>query len=130
MNGAAPPAPPPPAFNQQQQQQQQSSNFVETTGDSGRDALLASIRGAGGVHALRKVDKSQLEKPSPLLQKNGGDIGGSSAPAQYPAGAGSAPQPGAQAGAPASLADALAAALNQRKNKVGRGEDDSDKDDW
>ncbi|KAG0675990.1 hypothetical protein C6P41_001975 [Kluyveromyces marxianus] len=128
MNGAAPPAPPPPAFNQQQQQQQQSSNFVETTGDSGRDALLASIRGAGGVHALRKVDKSQLEKPSPLLQKNGGDIGGSSAPAQYPAGA--APQPGAQAGAPASLADALAAALNQRKNKVGRGEDDSDKDDW
>lgn len=85
--------------------------------DASRGALLASIQGAGGIGALKKTDKSQLEKPSALLQEvQGGSSSGSSAPAAAP-------------GQPASLADALASALNQRKGKVA-GSDDEDDDDW
>lgn len=83
-------------------------SFAETTGDAGRDALLASIRGAGGIGALRKVDKSQLDKPSVLLQEARGES------ASPPAAAGNG---GTAGGPPASLADALAAALNKRKLK-------------
>lgn len=94
----------------------------EATGDSGRDALLASIRGAGGIGALRKVDKSQLDKPSVLLQEAHGQ------PAQPTS---SAPASGGGGGAPGgSLADALAAALNKRKNKVAADGDYDNGDDW
>lgn len=96
---------------------------MESTGDSGRDALLASIRGAGGIGALRKTDKSQLEKPSVLLQEARGEPPATTS--------NSASTGGAPGGAPSSLADALAAALNQRKSKVGHTEDDYDNgDDW
>lgn len=86
--------------------------------DGSRDALLASIRGAG-VGALKKTDKSQLERPSVLLQKLLG----------APAGNGGNAAPAAAPGQPASLADALASALSQRKGKVA-GSDDEDDDDW
>lgn len=111
-----PPPPPAPAFNQPEA----GSGFVENTGDAGRDTLLASIRGAG-LNSLRKVDKSQLEKPSPLLQEVRSD-----APVSQPTGGST----GGPVGAPASLADALAAALNQRKNKVARDDDIDNGDDW
>ena len=91
----------------------------EVTGDAGRDALLASIRGAG-IGGLKKVDKSQLDKPSVLLQEARGEPV-SAPPAQSPGGA--AP------GQPASLADALAAALSSRKAKVANSDDESD-GDW
>ena len=86
--------------------------------DGGRDALLASIRGAGGLRSLKKVDKSQLEKPSPLLMEAKGQ-----APPPSAGGAGGPP------GQPANLADALSAALSKRKNKVAQS-DDEDNDDW
>ena len=113
----APPAPVLPANNN-------NGGFVETTGDAGRDALLASIRGAGGIKSLRKVDKSQLDRPSVLLQEARGETvttsntGNQGVPS------------GMSAGGPPSLADALAAALNKRKNKVGAREDDDAGDDW
>ncbi|SCU90530.1 LADA_0F04764g1_1 [Lachancea dasiensis] len=117
--GVAPP--PPPAFLSQSQQPSSGSN--EATGDAGRDALLASIRGAGGVTALRKTDKSQLEKPSVLLQESNGNRG--SQPNGSTGAAGSA------GGGPPSMADALAAALNQRKSKVAQDDGDYDNgDDW
>lgn len=127
QNSAAPP--PPPAFLTQPQAPQaphatqpaqapSQSNFVESTGDAGRDALLASIRGAGGVGALRKVDKSQLDRPSVLLQEAHGQ------PAAPAASSSGPPPPGG-----GSLADALAAALNQRKAKVGSDDYDNG-DDW
>lgn len=94
------------------------STFVEATGDSGRDALLASIRGAGGIGALRKVDKSQLDRPSVLLQEAHGQ------PAQPTTNSSGPPPPGG-----GSLADALAAALSQRKAKVGSDDYDNG-DDW
>ncbi|AET38614.1 actin-binding protein LAS17 Ecym_3106 [Eremothecium cymbalariae DBVPG len=125
-----PVAPPPPSIqvNSSQGKLPNPSSTVvgiaETTGNQGRDALLASIRGAGGVHALRKVDKSQLDKPSVLLQEARGK----------------SPATGINAsnsltptttGGTGSLADALAAALNQRKNKVAQSQDDYDNgDDW
>ena len=96
--------------------------LTETTGDAGRDALLASIRGAGGIGALKKVDKSQLDKPSVLLQEARGE------PVSSPAAA--AGNGGTVGGPPASLADALAAALNKRKNKVGAEDDMDNGDDW
>lgn len=95
----------------------------ESTGDSDRDALLASIRGAGGIGSLRKVDKSQLDRPSVLLQEANGQ---SSQPVS------SAPT-GAGAGTPSgggSLADALAAALNKRKNRVANDDEYDNGDDW
>lgn len=85
--------------------------------DPSRDALLASIRGAG-IGALKKTDKSQLEKPSVLLQEAKGESP-------------SVPSSDAASGAPAtSLADALASALNKRKGKVAASDDEDDDDDW
>lgn len=87
--------------------------------DGGRDALLASIRGTGGIGALKKTDKSQLEKPSVLLQEARGESPAASQISAAPA----AP------GQPESLADALANALNKRKDKVAAS-DDEDDEDW
>lgn len=110
-----PPPPPPPAgmptFDN-------SPPLVEATGDAGRDALLASIRGAG-IGSLKKVDKTQLDKPSVLLQEARGE------PVSTP----SAQPTGGPPGQPASLADALAAALSNRKAKVAASDDESD-GDW
>lgn len=109
----APPAPPPPDMS--------SGTFTESTGDAGRDALLSSIRGAG-VGSLKKTDKSQLEKPSVLLQEAKGEPVQSN---DTSSGGG-----GTAAGAPpASLADALSVALNKRKGKVAHSDDDDD-DEW
>ena len=119
-NSSVPAAPPPPVLSAGNN----SAGFVETTGDAGRDALLASIRGAGGIKSLRKVDKSQLDRPSVLLQEARGE---SVATSNTNNGAASSSM---AAGGPPSLADALAAALNKRKNKVGVHEDDDAGDDW
>ena len=86
--------------------------------DPSRDALLASIRGAG-LGSLKKTDKSQLEKPSVLLLEAKGESPSVSSSGAPPA-----------AGQPASLADALASALNKRKDKVAGSDDDDDDDDW
>lgn len=108
-NGPPGPPPPPPAMGQ--------GNGPPPPADGNRDALLASIRGAG-LGALKKTDKSQLEKPSVLLQEAKGE------PVQ------STPtQGGNPPGQPATLADALSAALNKRKGKVGNSDDEND-DDW
>lgn len=87
--------------------------------DSSRDALLSSIRSAG-IGSLRKVDKSQLDKPSVILQEAKGDTstGGN--------GLSDNPPPGQ----PGSLADALASALHKRKGKVAGSDDEDDGDDW
>ncbi|CCE63749.1 hypothetical protein TPHA_0F02690 [Tetrapisispora phaffii CBS 4417] len=128
--GLAPP--PPPAFlsNPQSTSQipppppmgapQGSSQLNETTGDAGRDALLASIRNSGGIGVLKKVDKSQLDKPSVILQEARGD-------APPPSANSSNAAPG---GGQGSLADALAAALNKRKTKVSNEDNYDNGDDW
>ncbi|CAK9437547.1 uncharacterized protein LODBEIA_P19250 [Lodderomyces beijingensis] len=110
MGTGAPPAPPPPAMPI-------GGGFSEATGDAGRDALLASIRGAG-IGSLKKSDKSQLDKPSVLLQEARGEKSATDLSSANPAG-----------GPPGSLADALSAALGKRKAKVAHS-DDEDDDEW
>jgi hypothetical protein len=71
---------------------------------------LAGIQKAGGIGALKKVPKDQVRDRSGALVPGGADTG--------PAGSG-LPPAGAQAGGGGGgLADALAAALNKRKQKV------------
>lgn len=109
-----PPPPPPPALSDMNASPAPPLPQV----DGGRDALLASIRGAGGIGVLKKTDKSQLEKPSVLLQEARGEptTSHSSAPTGAP-------------GQPESLADALANALGKRKGKVAVS-DDEDDEEW
>ncbi|KAH3668105.1 hypothetical protein OGAPHI_001859 [Ogataea philodendri] len=116
---AAPPAPPPPPAGQAAPAAPPPPPATmpspPAAGDP-RDALLSSIRNAG-IGSLKKTDKSQLEKPSVLLQEARGE--------DPPP----APQSSATPGQPASLADALAAALSNRKAKVANS-DDEDDGDW
>ncbi|KAG7894070.1 hypothetical protein KL906_001439 [Ogataea polymorpha] len=109
QSGSVPPPPPMPPANDTPASPPPGAQL------DGRDALLASIRNAG-VGSLRKIDKSQLEKPNVLLQEARGE-----APKQ--------PASTAAPGQPASLADALAAALSNRKAKVANS-DDEDDGDW
>ena len=111
-NGPPAPPPPPPSFGAPQAN---GATPSLPQGDAGRDALMASIRGAG-IGKLKKVDKSQLDRPSVLLMEAKG---------QAPP----APPSGGAPGQPANLADALSVALNKRKNKVSQS-DDEDSDGW
>ncbi|KAH7236019.1 hypothetical protein BKA59DRAFT_297191 [Fusarium tricinctum] len=103
--GGAPPPPPPPAVS-------------VPTADPSRSAVLAGIQQAGGIGALKKVDRSQIRDRSGA-QVSGADSGGASAGAA----------PGAPGGG-GGMADALAAALQKRKEKVSKSDDESDNDDW
>lgn len=116
-----PPPPPPPALGLDSSGGgSQSANAPLPTVDPSRDALLASIRGSG-LGMLKKTDKSQLEKPSVLLKEAHGE------PVATPASNGPS---GGIGGQPETLADALASALNKRKNKVADSDDDDDNEDW
>ncbi|CCH61164.1 hypothetical protein TBLA_0E01040 [Henningerozyma blattae CBS 6284] len=105
-NGGGPPPPPPPPPSMSSGDS--APSLPPSSGDTGRDALLASIR-SSGIGNLRKVDKSQLDKPSALLREAKGEPSPASS---HTTGGGMAP-PGSAPGG--SLADALAAALNKRK---------------
>jgi hypothetical protein len=72
--------------------------------------LLADISRAGGIGALKKVDRSQVRDRSAAIVPGGATDTG-------PAGSG-LPPTGASSGADGGLAGALAAALNKRKQKV------------
>lgn len=111
--GPPPPPPLPPAASPASPTS--PSGSAGGTGDQLRDALLASIRGAG-VGSLKKVDKTPLEKRSVLLPENR---------AQSPTPA----SPSSNTSQPASLADALSLALNKRKEKVAKSDNEED-DDW
>ena len=126
---APPPPPPAPPMPDMSNDTSTSANtgggISEATGDAGRDALLASIRGAG-IGVLKKTDKSQLEKPSILLQEAKGET----PQINSNTGTSSNAPPATLADAPpATLADALASALNKRKEKVAQSDDEED-DDW
>jgi len=81
---------------------------------------LAGIQKAGGIGALKKVDRSLVRDRSGAMVPGGADTG--------PAGSG-LPPAGANGGG-GGLADALAAALNKRKQKVSTSDDEGDNDDW
>ncbi|KAI5921884.1 hypothetical protein F4810DRAFT_314936 [Camillea tinctor] len=110
--GAPPPPPPPPGG---------LPPAAVPAGDSSRSAMLDSIRGAGGIGALKKVDRSQIRDRSGATVGGGSDTG--------PHGSG-LPPAGINPGGGNGMADALAAALQKRKAKVRDSDDENSDDDW
>lgn len=76
--------------------------------------MLGDIQKAGGIGALKKVDRTQIRDRSSAQVGGAGDSGGGGGP---PAGAVPA---GGGGGGGGGMADALAAALKKRKDKVGK----------
>lgn len=68
-------------------------------------SLLGDIQKAGGIGSLKKVDRSKIN------DRSGASVGGASG-----SGGGAAPSPAAGGG----MANALAAALQKRKDKVSK----------
>ncbi|KAK1446046.1 WH1 domain-containing protein [Colletotrichum melonis] len=119
--GLGGPPPPPPMPNRDSGY---SSGVPVPQPDSSRSAVLGDIQKAGGIRALKKVDRSQIRDRSSATVGGGSDSGphGSGLP---PAGV----APGGGGGG--DMANALAAALQKRKEKVSRSDDErSDNDDW
>ncbi|RYP08848.1 hypothetical protein DL764_001645 [Monosporascus ibericus] len=82
--------------------------------------MLGDIQKAGGIKALKKVDRSQIR------DRSGAAIGGSDT---GPHGSG-LPPAGVAPGGGGGMADALAAALQKRKAKVRDSDDEKSDDDW
>ncbi|RBR09186.1 uncharacterized protein FIESC28_09998 [Fusarium coffeatum] len=110
----APPPPPPPMPSGSG-----GAPSLPAGGDTSRSAVLAGIQQAGGIGALKKVDRSQIRDRSGA-QVGGSDVGGNSATASAVSASGGG----------GGMADALAAALQKRKEKVSKSDDESDNDDW
>ncbi|KAL2069150.1 hypothetical protein VTL71DRAFT_15488 [Oculimacula yallundae] len=121
-SGGPPPPPPPPANRDSGYQSGVPAGaptaLPQPTGD--RADLMANIQKAGGIGALKKVDRTQIRDRSQAMVP-GSDTG--------PAGSG-LPPAGAAGAADGGLAGALAAALNKRKQKVSASDDEADDDDW
>lgn len=71
--------------------------------------MLGDIQRAGGIASLKKVDRSQIR------DRSGAQVAGS----ESGGGGGAAGAPGAPGGG-GGMADALAAALQKRKEKVSK----------
>lgn len=78
--------------------------------DTGRAAVLSSIQKAGGIGSLKKVDRSQIRDRSAAAVPGGSDTG--------PHGSGLPPAGVSPGGGGGGMADALAAALQKRKERV------------
>ncbi|KAG0651443.1 Proline-rich LAS17 [Hyphodiscus hymeniophilus] len=114
----APPPPPPPNRDSGYASGVPAPALPQATG--GRANLLADISKAGGIGALKKVDRTQVRDRSAAIVPGGASDTG-------PAGSGLPPT---GAGADGGLAGALAAALNKRKQKVSASDDEADDEDW
>lgn len=104
-SSGGPPAPPPPPPNRDSGYQSGVPALPQATG--GRSDLLAGIQKAGGIGALKKVDRSQVRDRSSAM------VPGASLP--NPPGSG-LPPPGV--GGDGGLASALELALAKRNKKV------------
>ncbi|KAG9236074.1 hypothetical protein BJ875DRAFT_372845 [Amylocarpus encephaloides] len=131
------PPPPPPPNRDSGYQSGVPAALPQPSGD--RADLLAGIQKAGGIGALKKVPKDQVRDRSSASVPGGADTG--------PAGSGLPPS-GATGGGGGGLADALAVALEKRKQKVSASgksistrrfrepasnfttDDEADEDDW
>lgn len=106
--GGVPPAPPPPPPNR-------DSGYVSgvpalpAAADSSRSAMLGDIQKAGGIGALKKVDRSQIR------DRSAAQVGGAGGSDTGPHGSGLPPAGIAPGG---GMADMLAAALQKRKEKI------------
>ncbi|KAI1392291.1 uncharacterized protein F4822DRAFT_123566 [Hypoxylon trugodes] len=116
----APPPPPPP--NRDSGYSSGVPAPAAPSGDPGRSAMLDGIRGAGGIGSLKKVDRSQIRDRSAATVGGGSDTG--------PHGSGLPPAGVAPGGAGGNMADALAAALRRRKERVRDSDDEKSDDEW
>ncbi|KAG6101303.1 hypothetical protein E4U31_003721 [Claviceps sp. LM219 group G6] len=117
--GAPPPPPPPPPPNRDSGSTPGVAVAPSLVPDQSRSAMLGDIQKAGGIAALKKVDRTKIR------DRSGAQVGGASdSGTASQAGAGSA------AGGGGGMADALAAALKKRKDKVGKSDDEGEDDDW
>ncbi|KAI2617091.1 hypothetical protein GGR54DRAFT_212109 [Hypoxylon sp. NC1633] len=117
--GGIPPPPPPP---------NRDSGYASgvpapalPSGDTGRAAMLDSIQKAGGIGALKKVDRSEIRDRSGATVGGGTDTG--------PHGSG-LPPAGIAPGAGNGMADVLAVALQKRKERVRDSDDEKSDDEW
>ncbi|KAI1436426.1 hypothetical protein GGR50DRAFT_234520 [Xylaria sp. CBS 124048] len=109
----APPPPPPPA--PPNRDSGYSSGAPAPPGPThGRSAMLEGIQKAGGIGALKKVDRSQIR------DRSAATLGGVSGSDTGPAGSGLPPSSVVSMGGEGSMADALAKALQVRKSKMTR----------
>ncbi|KAI0405562.1 hypothetical protein F4802DRAFT_606817 [Xylaria palmicola] len=118
--GAPPPPPPMPSSR--------DSGYTSgvpaapmPSADTGRSAMLEGIHKAGGIASLKKVDRSQIRDRS-AATVGGSDTG--------PHGSGLPPAGVTPGGQEASMADALAKALQVRKSKVRDSDDEKSDDEW
>ncbi|KAK7969373.1 hypothetical protein PG988_008446 [Apiospora saccharicola] len=121
--GGAPPPPPPPPPPPANRDSGYGSGVPAAAipkPDTSRSAVLGDIQKAGGIAALKKVDRSQIR------DRSGATVGGSSDTGPHGSGL---PPAGASSGG-GGMADALAAALQKRKQKVGDSDDEGDDDEW
>ncbi|KAG0350099.1 hypothetical protein BG005_010355 [Podila minutissima] len=109
MSGGPPPPPPPPGMGVPPPPPPPGLALPSAGGSSGRANLLESIRGAGGIGALRKV--------------NSGDSG--SSPSRSPI-----PAPVEEEGSGADLASSLALALKKRKDAMGSDDEEDSDENW
>ncbi|KAK8048696.1 hypothetical protein PG994_010426 [Apiospora phragmitis] len=115
-----PPPPPPPPANRDSGYGSGVPAAAMPAPDSSRSAVLGDIQKAGGIAALKKVDRSQIRDRSAATVGGSGDTG--------PHGSG-LPPAGVSSGG-GGMADALAAALQKRKQKVGDSDDEDNDDEW
>jgi hypothetical protein len=91
--------------------------------DGTRSAVLGDIQKAGGIRALKKVDRSQIR------DRSAATVGGAGSSDTGPHGSG-LPPAGVAPGGGGGMADALALALQKRKEKVSGSDDEQSDDDW
>ncbi|OAA42742.1 WASP-like pretein las17p [Metarhizium rileyi] len=118
-SSGAPPPPPPP--NRDSGYSSGVPAALPAGADKSRTAMLGDIQKAGGIGSLKKVDRTQIRDRSGAQVGGAGDSGGAGPPAD------AVPAGGSAGG---GMADALAAALKKRKDKVGKSDDEGDDDDW
>ncbi|PHH70228.1 hypothetical protein CDD82_7252 [Ophiocordyceps australis] len=119
MSGSSAPPPPPLPPNRDSGYVSGVPAAAAPAMDKGRSAMLGDIQKAGGIGALKKVDRTQIRDRSAAV------VGGTSDAGQ----AGSA-QPSSNAPQGGGMADALAAALQKRKEKVSKSDDEDEDDEW
>ncbi|ORY60565.1 uncharacterized protein BCR38DRAFT_411713 [Pseudomassariella vexata] len=117
-----PPPPPPPPPNRDSGYASGVPASAVPGADPTRSAVLGDIQKAGGIAALKKVDRSKVRDRSAAVVGGSSDTG--------PHGSGLPPAGIAPGGGGGGMADALAAALQKRKQKVRDSDDEDDDDDW
>ncbi|KAI0897324.1 hypothetical protein F4806DRAFT_494997 [Annulohypoxylon nitens] len=119
--GGIPSAPPLPPPNRDSGYSSGVPAPAASSADAGRSAMLDSIQKAGGIGSLKKVDRSQIRDRSGATVGGGSDTG--------PHGSG-LPPAGVTPGGGGGMADALAAALQKRKERVRDSDDEKSDDEW